>query len=77
MMSPAKDPKAKKAPKPSPTPIALSPGGIADRLGVSIATINRLCRAGKLKKSKIGSRSLIRVAEADALLDCTTQDEAA
>jgi excisionase family DNA binding protein len=52
--------------------VVLSPRDAADRYGLSVPTLYRMARRGELRMAKIGSRTLIRVADLDALLDDTS-----
>lgn len=49
-------------------PIARGPAAQAKRLGIGRSTLYRLMSQGKLPARKIGSRTLILDADADALL---------
>jgi excisionase family DNA binding protein len=48
---------------------ALSPREAERTLGISHATLFRLLKSGRLRRIKVGSRTIIPVAEIDAFLN--------
>lgn len=52
-------------------PIAVSPSEAAQIIGLSRAQIYNLINDGRLRRSKIGTRTLIHVADLEALLEET------
>ena len=54
-------------------PLAVSPAEAAEMLGISRAHVYKLINHGVLRRSKIGSRTLILVADLEALIESATQ----
>lgn len=54
-------------------PLAVSPAEAAQMLGISRAHLYKMINHGVLRRSKIGSRTLILVADLEALIESATQ----
>ncbi len=55
--------------EPKPTPLAVSLDDAAKMMSVSIYTVRRLVKAGKLRSAKVGRRVVITIREMERFLN--------